>query len=51
MENWDGYLTDGNLANRDLFRDELPKGLYHLVSAILVRHIYGDAYKEGHTKT
>ena len=42
MENWDGYLTDGNLANRDLFRDELPKGLYHLVSAILVRHIYGD---------
>ena len=42
MENWDGYLTDGNLAHRDLFRDELPKGLYHLVSAILVRHIYGD---------
>lgn len=43
MEIWDGYLKDGTLANRDLVRGEpIPKGLYHLVSEILVRHIDGD---------
>ena len=43
MEIWDGYLIDGTLANRDLIRGEaIPKGLYHLVCEILVRHIDGD---------
>lgn len=42
MEIWDGYRIDGTLANRDLVRGEpIPKGLYHLVSEILVRHIDG----------
>jgi 8-oxo-dGTP pyrophosphatase MutT (NUDIX family) len=43
VEIWDGYLIDGTLANRDLVRGEpIPKGLYHLVSEILVRHVDGD---------
>ena len=43
MEIWDGYLKDGTLANRDLVRGEpIPKGLYHLVSEILIRHTDGD---------
>jgi len=43
LEIWDGYLMDGTLANQDLIRGEnIPKGLYHLVSEILVRHIDGD---------
>ena len=43
MEIWDGYLVDGTLAKQDLVRGEpIPKGLYHLVSEILVRHIDGD---------
>lgn len=43
MEIWDGYLMDGSLANRDLVRGEpIPKGLYHLVSEILVRHTDGE---------
>ena len=43
MEIWDGYLIDGTLANRDLIRGEtIPKGLYHLVCEILVRHMDGD---------
>ena len=43
MEIWDGYLIDGTLANQDLVCGEaIPKGLYHLVSEILVRHIDGD---------
>lgn len=43
MEIWDGYLMDGTLANRDLVRGEaIPKGLYHLVCEILVRHTDGD---------
>lgn len=43
MEVWDGYLADGSLAGMDLVRGEpIPKGLYHLVCEILVRHIDGD---------
>ncbi len=43
MEIWDAYLKDGTLANRDLVRGtSIPKGLYHLVSEILVRHTDGD---------
>lgn len=43
MEIWDGYLLNGTLANQDLIRGEpIPKGLYHLVSEILVRHADGD---------
>ena len=43
MEIWDGYLADGTLANCDLVRGEpIPKGLYHLVCEILVRHTDGD---------
>ncbi len=43
MEIWDAYLKDGTLANHDLVRGtSIPKGLYHLVSEILVRHTDGD---------
>lgn len=43
MEIWDGYFRDGTLANVDLIRGEkLPKGIYHLVCEVLVRHIDGD---------
>jgi ADP-ribose pyrophosphatase YjhB (NUDIX family) len=43
LEVWDGYFEDGTLANQDLIRGEqIPKGLYHLVCDILVRHIDGD---------
>lgn len=43
MEIWDGYLADGTLAHQDLVRGEpIPKGLYHLVCEILVKHIDGD---------
>lgn len=43
MELWDGYLADGSLANIDLVRGEaIPKGIYHLVCEILVRHTDGD---------
>ncbi len=43
MEVWDGYLLNGTLANQDLVRGEpIPKGLYHLVSEVLVRHVDGD---------
>ena len=43
MELWDAYLKDGTLASCDLVRGEpIPKGLYHLVCEILVRHIDGE---------
>lgn len=43
MEIWDGYYKDGTLANVDLVRDEpVPRGLYHLVCEVLVRHTDGD---------
>ena len=43
MEIWDAYYKDGTKAGRDLIRDEeIPLGLYHIVSTILVRHTDGD---------
>lgn len=43
MELWDGYFRDGTPAGSDLIRGEpVPKGLYHLVSGVLVRHTDGD---------
>ncbi len=43
MEIWDGYFADGSLAGVDLIRGkEIPKGLYHLVCEVLVRHKDGD---------
>lgn len=43
METWDGYFRDGKPANVDLIRGKkLPKGIYHLVCEVLVRHIDGD---------
>lgn len=43
MELWDGYHADGSPAECDLIRGEpIPKGLYHLVCEILVRHTDGD---------
>lgn len=43
MELWDAYLQDESLAGTDLVRGEpIPKGLYHLVCQILVRHIDGE---------
>jgi len=39
MEIWDAYKQDGTLAGCDLIRGEaIPKGLFHLVSEIIVRH-------------
>ncbi len=61
MEIWDGYNQDRTLAGIDLIREEefknggFPKGLYHLVADIIVRHTDGtflvmqrDFNKEGH---
>ena len=43
MEIWDAYLSDGTKAGKDLIRgEEIPKGLYHLVCEIIVRHKDGD---------
>ena len=43
MERWDAYDRDGTPAGLDLIRGEpIPKGLYHLVSGVLVRHTDGD---------
>ncbi len=39
MELWDGYFKDGSKADITLIRGcRIPKGLYHLVCEILVRH-------------
>jgi 8-oxo-dGTP diphosphatase len=39
MEIWDAYKEDGTLAGCDLIRgEEIPYGLYHLVSEIIVKH-------------
>lgn len=43
MEIWDGYNKDGTLAGVDIIRGEpIPKGLWHLVCEVLVRHVDGD---------
>lgn len=42
-EIWDGYFSDGTPANIDIVRgEEIPKGIYHLVSEILIKHVDGD---------
>lgn len=39
MEIWDGYLEDGTLSGCDLTRgNQIPYGLFHLVSEVIVRH-------------
>lgn len=39
MEIWDAYKNDGTLAGFDLVRDQpIPKGFYHLVCEVLVKH-------------
>lgn len=39
MELWDAYKEDGTKAGYNLVRGEvIPKGLFHLVSEIIVRH-------------
>ncbi len=43
MEIWDLYLENGEPTGRQINRNEqIPKGFYHLVSEILVRHTDGD---------
>ena len=43
MELWDAYDNMGNKTGETLVRGEpIPKGLYHLVSCIVVRHADGD---------
>lgn len=46
MEIWDGYNADGSLAGVDITREseregKYPKGLYHLVADVIVRHTDG----------
>ncbi|MDV4151927.1 NUDIX hydrolase [Clostridium sp. AL.422] len=42
MEIWDAYYKDGTKANHDLIRGEaIPKGFYHLVCEVLVKHVDG----------
>lgn len=39
MEKWNAYTKDGELTDKILIRGEpIPKGLYHLVCEVLVRH-------------
>lgn len=39
MEIWDAYRENGTLAGCDLVRgSDIPKGLFHLVSEVLVKH-------------
>lgn len=43
IEIWDAYDREENLLGIDLIRGEnIPKGMYHLVSSVLVRHSDGD---------
>jgi 8-oxo-dGTP diphosphatase len=40
---WDAYLADGRKAGRTIARGEpIPKGLYHIVADVLVKHADGD---------
>lgn len=42
-ELWDAYLADGRKAGRTLARgEEIPAGLYHLFTDVLVKHTDGD---------
>lgn len=42
MELWDAYSKDEELTGSTLVRgEEIPKGLYHLVCEVLVRHTDG----------
>lgn len=42
MELWDAYRKDGSMAGITLVRGQpIPKGLYHLVCEVLVRHTDG----------
>ena len=42
MEIWDGYFKDGSLSGIDLIRGkEIPRGQYHLVCEVLVKHLDG----------
>ncbi len=42
MELWDAYSKDGELIGSTLVRgEEIPKGVYHLVCEVLVRHADG----------
>ena len=46
MELWDGYNADRTMAGVDISREEeeagkFPKGLYHAVADIVVRHADG----------
>ena len=42
MELWDGYFKDGTKANVTLIRgNAIPKGIFHLVCEVLVRHADG----------
>jgi 8-oxo-dGTP diphosphatase len=42
MEIWDAYRENGTLVGCDLVRgDDIPNGLFHLVSEILVKHTDG----------
>lgn len=39
MELWDAYKEDGTIAGCNLVRGQaIPKGLFHLVSEVIVRH-------------
>ena len=43
MELWDAYDVEGNLLEGTLVRGEpIPKGIYHMVVCVLVRHVDGD---------
>ncbi len=42
MEIWDAYYKNGTPAGIDLVRGQpIPKGLFHIVSGVVVRHIDG----------
>ena len=42
MEIWELYFEDGSPANVYIQRgEEIPKGLYHMVGEVLVRHVDG----------
>ena len=43
METWDLYTADGRKTGRTMTRGEtIPKGYFHLVCDILIRHVSGD---------